>query len=128
MSHQHAPLPIPSPLTVESLARYTFQELVTLVMVMQEEEALDLREVHVEPEKPRIGMVVYADGTDWNPGSGVGLYVYQAAGWKLLLSISSGNGAGVAAGTLTNAPSAGNPTKWLTVNDGGTVRYVPSWT
>lgn len=37
------------------------------------------------------------------------------------------NGAGTSAGTLTNAPAAGNPTKWLPVNDNGTVRYVPAW-
>lgn len=27
-----------------------------------------------EPEPLRPGRVVYADGTDWNPGSGEGLY------------------------------------------------------
>jgi hypothetical protein len=29
---------------------------------------------HVAPSKPRDGMVVYADGTNWNPGSGEGFY------------------------------------------------------
>ena len=38
-----------------------------------------------------------------------------------------GNGAGVATGTLSNAPVAGNPTKWFAIVDGGTVRWVPSW-
>lgn len=37
------------------------------------------------------------------------------------------NGAAAAAGTLTNAPAAGNPTKWLKVDDNGTTRYVPAW-
>lgn len=37
------------------------------------------------------------------------------------------NGAGVGVGTLTNAPAAGNPTKWVAINDNGTVRYVPAW-
>lgn len=37
------------------------------------------------------------------------------------------NGAGAGAGTLTNAPAAGNPTKWLPVNDNGTTRYIPAW-
>lgn len=37
------------------------------------------------------------------------------------------NGAGSSAGTLLNAPSAGNPTKWVPINDNGTTRYVPSW-
>lgn len=37
------------------------------------------------------------------------------------------NGAGVAAGTLLNAPAAGNPTKWMPFDDNGITRYVPAW-
>lgn len=37
------------------------------------------------------------------------------------------NGAAAAAGTITNAPTAGNPTKWIPVNDNGTTRYLPAW-
>lgn len=38
-----------------------------------------------------------------------------------------GNGAGAGAGTLTNAPAAGDPTKWIPINDNGTVRHIPAW-
>jgi hypothetical protein len=37
------------------------------------------------------------------------------------------SGAGSGAGTLTNAPSAGNPSKWIPFNDNGTTRYIPAW-
>lgn len=37
------------------------------------------------------------------------------------------SGAGASAGTLTNAPSVGNPTKWIPINDNGTTRYIPAW-
>ncbi len=37
------------------------------------------------------------------------------------------DGAGAGAGTLTNAPAAGNPTKWIGINDNGTTRYIPAW-
>lgn len=37
------------------------------------------------------------------------------------------NGAGASAGTLTNAPSVGNPNFWIPVNIAGTVRFVPAW-
>jgi hypothetical protein len=38
------------------------------------------------------------------------------------------NGAGAGSGTLTNAPSAGNPTKWISIDDNGTTRKIPTWT
>lgn len=37
------------------------------------------------------------------------------------------NGAAAATGTLTNAPAAGDPTKWIPINDNGTTRYIPAW-
>jgi len=37
------------------------------------------------------------------------------------------DGAAAAIGTLTNAPTAGNPTKWVAINDNGTTRYIPAW-
>lgn len=37
------------------------------------------------------------------------------------------NGAAAAAGTLTNAPATGNPTKWVAINDNGITRYIPTW-
>ena len=29
--------------------------------------------------------------------------------------------------TLTNSPAAGNPTKWIPINDNGIIRYFPVW-
>lgn len=37
------------------------------------------------------------------------------------------NSAGVAAATMLNAPVAGDPTKWISINDNGTVRRIPAW-
>ncbi len=37
------------------------------------------------------------------------------------------DGAGVGLGTLGTAPAAGNPTKWIGINDNGTTRYIPAW-
>ena len=37
----------------------------------------------VEPTKPVTGQVVFADGTAWNPGSGRGIYYYDA-GWQYI--------------------------------------------
>lgn len=35
----------------------------------------------IAPEKPKQGMIAVADGTNWDPGSGTGCYVY-VAGWR----------------------------------------------
>ena len=45
---------------------------------------LQLEELHVEPSKPREGMLVLADGSDWDPGSGQGVYAYYNGVWNKL--------------------------------------------
>lgn len=45
----------------------------------------------------------------------------------LTTSTALTNGAAAQTGTLTNGPTAGNPTKWIPVNDNGTTRYIPAW-
>ena len=42
-------------------------------------------------------------------------------------SVALNNGAAAAAGTLLNAPAAGNPTKWIPILDNGVTRYIPAW-
>jgi hypothetical protein len=37
------------------------------------------------------------------------------------------DGAGASLGTLANAPAAGNPTKWIPIDDGGVTRHIPAW-
>lgn len=37
------------------------------------------------------------------------------------------NGAAAQIATMTNGPTAGNPTKWVPINDNGTTRYIPAW-
>lgn len=44
-----------------------------------------LREVlHVEPARPQEGLEACADGVDWNPGAGAGLYLYIGGAWVKL--------------------------------------------
>ena len=52
------------------------------------------------------------------PGSGVA---------AITATIALSNGASSGVGTLTNAPASSNPTKWIQINDGGTIRYIPAW-
>jgi hypothetical protein len=45
-----------------------------------------------------------------------------------LAFVNQTSGAGAGAGTLTNAPSAGNPSHWLRVLINGANRFIPCWT
>ncbi len=43
---------------------------------------LFLPQNNAEPAKPRDGQTAYADGTNWDPGDGEGLYIYFNAQWN----------------------------------------------
>ena len=64
-------------------------------------------------------------GTTSEPGDGM-IYT-NAATFMIRTKTSYSNGAAAGAGTITNAPAAGNPTKWIPVDDNGTTRYIPAW-
>lgn len=43
-----------------------------------------LTQWNAAPAKPQDGMTVYADGVNWNPGGGQGVYTYYGAAWNRL--------------------------------------------
>ncbi len=49
-----------------------------------ETDTVTLKEWNAEPAKLYNGLVAYADGTNWNPGSGRGVYAYENGSWQLL--------------------------------------------
>lgn len=68
------------------LRRWLLQELQRLGNIMQELGVQQAEEFAVAPKKPRTGMIVLADGVNWNPGSGRGYYGYDATtgAWRFL--------------------------------------------
>ena len=48
------------------------------------ETARDVEFQNVAPAKPREGMIAAADGTNWNPGAGKGVYAYYSGAWNKL--------------------------------------------
>jgi hypothetical protein len=44
-------------------------------------DQVTLTELNAAPPRPRNGQLVYADGTNWDPGSGRGPYGYFAGAW-----------------------------------------------
>jgi hypothetical protein len=63
------------------LAQWIYRELSALTISMIDLAAVELRTITQAPPKPREGMVVFADGTAWNPGSGKGFYGYKSGAW-----------------------------------------------
>lgn len=45
---------------------------------------LELRPLAAEPARLREGMVIEADGSNFDPGSGAGLYVRRSGAWVFI--------------------------------------------
>jgi hypothetical protein len=46
---------------------------------------------------------------------------------KVVTFTTKTNAASTFTATMTNAPVAGNPVKWITIDDNGTPRRIPTW-
>lgn len=68
-----------------ALPGYLSSELLALAQSFQlQQPFIQLQTLSVAPAKPRVGMIVRADGVLWNPGSGVGIYSYKTGAWAFL--------------------------------------------
>ena len=66
------------------LGEFVIRELKKLGDILFNVSALRLEELHAEPDKPRSGDIRYADGTNWNPSGGRGIYAYIGTTWTKL--------------------------------------------
>lgn len=75
-SPQHPPqLPAQIP-------QFLFEELRRIALELSTaQELIRLGETNVAPQRPRAGDIRFADGTNWNPGSGRGFYGYTGTAW-----------------------------------------------
>lgn len=68
-----------------SLRTFLFEELNRIADSFATSQVRNVEFLHVEPAKPREGMIRGADGVDWNPGGGgKGVYVYFNGAWNKL--------------------------------------------
>lgn len=75
------------PANPAELSRWLREELERLADALQSPApmlALDI--LHAAPDRLPADRVpvVFADGTDWNPGSGAGVYAYYSGAWNKL--------------------------------------------
>lgn len=66
------------------ITAWAVRELRKVQAALEAGHAKKIHFYHVEPSKPREGDVVGADGTDWNPGAGAGVYCYYNSAWNRL--------------------------------------------
>lgn len=66
---------------VKRVVQATFENIAT---ELQPQQFFQMAVAHVEPPKPRQGMLVYADGADFDPGSGEGLYRHDGSAWVFI--------------------------------------------
>jgi hypothetical protein len=71
--------------TLADLQKWVEEELQAIARDQGETIALELRPIFVAPAKPREGMIIYADGTSFNPGAGEGPYVYKNGNWVIMI-------------------------------------------
>lgn len=74
----------PLPNDATQLAEYLRRQLERVAAELQMVPGVQLTPRFVAPAKPRNGMIVLADGTDWDPGAGEGFYGYYANDWHKL--------------------------------------------
>jgi hypothetical protein len=60
------------------------QELVATGNVLQSTDPTNPNFGKLAPANPQTGLLAYANGTDWNPGSGEGLYRWTGVAWKYI--------------------------------------------
>lgn len=64
--------------TLGDLRRWAVGELQRVSQSIDQKQAT-ISVLNSPPDKPQVGMLVIADGTNWNPGSGRGLYYYDSS-------------------------------------------------
>lgn len=76
-----------APQDLAGLSRYVDDELQRAAQASTSPwDGLRMQVLNVAPRKTAPGDIVFADGTNWNPGSGEGLYIRNAANtaWRYL--------------------------------------------
>ena len=58
----------------EDLLPYLDDEFTRVAQVLNRVESGEYQILYAQPSRIFPGLVVYADGTTWNPGSGEGIY------------------------------------------------------
>jgi len=134
LNETYQPKSVAAVQSLEDMRFWVEDELGAIASQFADTKVVELRPRGDAPLRPREGMLVYADGTGWDPGVGEGVYAYVNGAWALLGGNVIGNRT---VATLPVAPPAGT-TAWITdgapalawaavVVGGGAVGYKVLW-
>lgn len=84
MSYLPGTPPDVSDADLQRVIDYVRSEFSSIQESLGQTNTLELRQSSAAPDKPREGMIVAADGTNWDPGEGAGVYKYEGAAWVKL--------------------------------------------
>ena len=74
----------PVPTKPEKLTSWLGEELRRIELAFKTVDRVQLQELNEAPDRPQTGQIELADGTNWNPGSGQGVYIYYGGAWNKL--------------------------------------------
>ena len=66
----------------DALRSWIEDNLNRISLAFEQQSFLILPELNKAPAKPRDGLVVRADGINWNPGAGQGVYCFYNSTWN----------------------------------------------
>jgi hypothetical protein len=130
MALANSPIYVPTPIQTrmesvdgQFLQKYLQQQLQNISVALQQTTAEVFVPISAAPSRPTTGMIVDADGTNWNPGSGAGLYAYIGGVWiplfvppgstRIILTAATTFYVGTNGSDANNGLTSGTPWKTL---------------
>lgn len=135
MADRYNPESVPFTEDTQQLKEWLGREFRSVSNSFEGVKLIELEVLHNEPERPLEGMIKLADGTDWDPGSGMGFYGYFNGAWVKLdnagdlaaIDALTGTGILVRTGASTWAlRSIVESTEGLTITNGDGVAGNPT--
>lgn len=75
---------MPPPSRPEALPAYLASEFERIAAAIRSLASGRVETSFRAPDKPRDGDIRLADGVNWNPGAGAGVYAWYAGAWRKL--------------------------------------------
>jgi hypothetical protein len=88
MTSKYYPEPVPFTDDLPYIREFLGREFSRILAAFEGVTEIELEALALEPVA-REGMIKYADGTNWDPGAGEGIYAYVSGAWRKLDTLSA---------------------------------------